>query len=88
MLYVWSLKNRLCFHPEKCKILQIHNNEPLCAKFLLLAKHHYFINGEFIDFTECQRDLANSRFKWVLNRAHQMLGIAKRTCHYIMNHRK
>ena len=53
------------FHPEKCRILQIHNNEPICTKFL--AKHHYFINGEFIDFTEYQRYLGvfvNSRFKW------------------------
>ena len=93
----WSVKNKMHFHPEKCKILQIHNNEPLCTKFLPLAKHHYFINGEFIEFTECQRDLGvlvNSRFKWddhqqkVLNKAHQMLGITKRTCHYIMDRRK
>ena len=85
------------FHPEKCKILQIHNNELLCIKFLPLAKHHYFINGELIKFTECQRDLGvliNSRFKWddhqqkVLNKARQMLGITKRTCHYIVDRRK
>ena len=66
-LYVWSVKNRTRFHSEKCRILQIHNNELLCTKFLPLAKHHYFINEEFIDFTERQRDLGvlvNSRFKW------------------------
>ena len=96
-LYDWSIKNRMHFHPEKCKILQIHNNEPLCTKLLPLAKHHYFINGEFIEFIECQRDLGvlvNSRFKWddhqqkVLNKAHQMLGITKRTCHFIIDRRK
>ena len=66
MLYDWSVKNKMHFHPEKCKILQIHNNEPLCTKFLPLAKHYYFINGEFIEFVECQRDirvLINSCFK-------------------------
>ena len=96
-LYDWSLKNKMHFHPEKCKILQIHNNEPLCTKILPLAKYHYFINEDFIDFTECQRDLGvlvNSNFKWddhqqkVLNKAHQMLGITKRTCHYIIDPRK
>ena len=96
-LYDWSIKNRMHFHPEKCKILQIHNNEPLCTKLLPQAKHHYFINGEFIEFIECQRDLGvlvNSRFKWddhqqkVLNKAHQMLGITKRTCHFIIDRRK
>ena len=66
MLYDWSVINRMRFHPEKCKILQIHNNEPLCTKFLPLANFS-FINGEFIEFTDCQRDLGvlvNSRFKW------------------------
>ena len=96
-LYDWSLKNKMHFHPEKCKILQIHNNEPLCTKILPLAKYHYFINKDFIDFTECQRDLGvlvNSNFKWddhqqkVLNKAHQMLGITKRSCHYIIDPRK
>ena len=85
------------FHPAKCKILKIHNNEPLCTKILPLAKYHYFINEDFIDFTECQRDLGvlvNSNVKWddhqqkVLNKAHKMLGITKRTCHYIIDPRK
>ena len=30
----WSIKNKMHFHPEKCKVLQIHNNEPLCTKIL------------------------------------------------------
>ena len=43
-----------------------------------------------IDYTECEKDLGvliNMNFKWddhqlkVLNKAHQMLGITKRTCH-------
>ena len=56
-LHDWSLKNKMHFHPEKCKILQIHNNEPLCTQLFPIAKHHYFINQEFIDYnTECQRD--------------------------------
>ena len=96
-LYDWSLKNKMHFHPSKCKILQIHNNEPLCTKILPLAKYHNFINEDFIDFTECQRDLGvlvSSNFKWddhqqkVLNKAHKMLGITKRTCHYIIDPRK
>ena len=96
-LHDWSLKNKMHFHPEKCKILQIHNNEPLCTQLFPIAKHHYFINQEFIDYTECQRDLGilvNTNFKWddhqhkVLNKAHQMLGITKRTCHYITDPRK
>ena len=41
-LYDWSLKNKMHFYLEKCKILQIHNNEPLCTRILPLTKYYYF----------------------------------------------
>ena len=80
------------FHPDKCKVIQIHENEPLCTKVLSLAKFRYFLNNDILDYTECEKDLGvlvNKNFKWddhqlkVLNKAQQMLGITKRTCHFI-----
>ena len=74
-----------------------HNNEPLCTRELPLAKYFYYINNEIIDFTENEKDLGvwvNSKFKWdehkqnILNKAHQMLGITKRTCHFITDPNK
>ena len=96
-LFKWSVRNQMHFHPDKCKVLQIHENEPLCTKVLPLAKFYYYINDNIIDYTECEKDLGvlvNTNFKWddhqikVLNKAHQMLGITKRTCHFIMDPRK
>ena len=55
------------------------------------------MNNEIIDFTESEKDLGvmvNSKFKLdhhqqiVLNKAHQMLGITKRTCHFITDQKK
>ena len=55
------------------------------------------INNTDIDFSECERDLGvlvNSNLRWedhhikVLNKAHQMLGFTKRTCHFISDTRK
>ena len=91
-LHKWSIKNKMRFNATKCKVLQIHNNEPLCTRELPLAKYFYYMNNEIIDFTESEKDLGvmvNSKFKWdhhqqkVLNEAHQMLGVTKRTCHFI-----
>ena len=30
-LHKWSIKNTMRFNATKCKVLQIHNNEPLCT---------------------------------------------------------
>ena len=96
-LHKWSIKNKMRFNATKCKVLQIHNNEPLCTRELPLAKYFYYMNNEIIDFTESEKDLGvmvNSKFKWdhhqqkVLNKAHQMLGITKRTCHFITDQKK
>ena len=96
-LHNWSIKNKMRFNATKCKVPQIHNNEPLCTRELPLAKYFYNINNEIIDFTESEKDLGvwvNSKFKWDqhqqnnLNKAHQMLGITKRTCHFITDPNK
>ena len=96
-LFNWSSQNKMHFHPGKCKVLQIHESESLCTKVLPLAKFYYSINNNIIDYSECEKDLGvlvNTNFKWndhqlkVLNKAHQMLGITKRTCHFIIDTRK
>ena len=96
-LFKWSIKNKMKFHPDKCKVIQIHENETLSTKVLPLAKFCYYLDNNVLDYTGCEKDLGvlvNKNFKWddhqlkVLNKAHQMLGIAKRTCHFIIDPRK
>ena len=96
-LHNWSIKNIMRFNAIKCKVLQIHNNDLLCTRELPLAKYFYNINNEIIDFTESEKDLGvwvNSKFNWdqhqqnILNKAHQILGITKRTCHFITDPNK
>ena len=91
-LVTWSIKNKMKFHPGKCKVVQICETEPLCTKVLPMAKFYYTINENIIDYTDSERDLGiwvNSKFKWdqqqesVLNKAHQMLGIIKCSCNFI-----
>ena len=96
-LTTWSRKNKMSFHPDKCKALIIHDNRPDFVKELPFAHQYYNINGNTIAFSENERDLGvivSSNFKWneqhdkILKKAHQMLGFTKRTCHFIIDVRK
>ena len=62
----WTILNKMHFHPGKCKVIQIHNNESLCTRELALAKHYYTLNSGIIEFTDLEKNLGvlvNSRFK-------------------------
>ena len=96
-LYTWSKNNKMTFHPDKCKALSIYDFRPDFVKILPFPKKHYMLNNINIDFSECERDLGvlvNSNLRWedhhtkILNKAHQMLGFTKRTCHFISDTRK
>ena len=66
-LFKWSIKNKMKFHPDKCKVIQIYENEPLCTKVLPIAKFRYYLNNDILDYTECEKDLrvlVNKNFKW------------------------
>ena len=93
-LYTWCLTNDMKFHPNKCKVLSIHAN--LASKNLLhtlpFFKFNYFIGSNIIEYTPDQKDLGvviNENFSWndhqdmLLNKASQMLGLTKRTCHFV-----
>ena len=87
------------FHPKKCKALTV--NCPSSDRFILLNLPFmsvlYKLGHSILDNTECERDLGvhvNSRFDWnehqelILNKAHQMLGLVKRTCHFLLDPKK
>ena len=96
-LYAWSRNNKMSFHPDKCKVVSIYDFRPEFIKILPFPKLPYMIDSNDIDFSVCEKDLGvlvNERFRWedhhykVLNKAHQMLGFTKRTCHFISDTRK
>ena len=94
----WCIQNRMKFHPDKCKVLTVSNNEtPLFIEVLPFTTIFYLIGQNIIDYTDSQKDLGiyiNTKLDWtehqtfILNKAHQMLGLTKRTCHFINDLRK
>ena len=94
----WCIQNEMKFHPDKCKVLTVSNNEtPLFIPVLPFTTTFYLIRQDIIDYTDSQKDLGiyiNTKLDWtehqtfILNKAHQMLGLTKRTCHFINDLRK
>ena len=65
-LTTWSRKNKMFFHPDKCKALIIHDYRPDFVKELPFAHQYYNTNGNIIKFSENERDLGvivSSNFK-------------------------
>ena len=91
-LYEWSLRNKIKFHPDKCKAIRVSlKHKPY--NFM------YNMNNHDLETVINERDLGvivSSNLKWnkhqnsILTKARQKLGLLKRTCSFSKNllHRK
>ena len=96
-LYKWCIANKMKFHENKCKVLTVANSEPLFMNVLPFTKYPYTLGNVILDYTNCERDLGifvNERFDWqdhhnyILRKAFQMLGLTRRTCHFVFDRGK
>ena len=86
-LYNWSLRNKIRFHPDKCKVIRVSlKHKPY--------NFTYNMNGHVLETVVSERDLGvivSSNLKWnkhqnsILNKARQKLGLLKRTCSFSKN---
>ena len=84
------------FHPEKCAVISIFSNikDLLYLNPLPMSQYRYHLGNNILNYEECEKDLGiivNSIFSWldhqslVTSKASQMLGLTKRTCHFLTN---
>ena len=53
----WCTQNKMKFHPEKCKVLNVSNNEtPMFIDELTFTTTFYKIGQDIIDYTDSQKD--------------------------------
>ena len=59
-----------------------------------MSQYRYHLGNNILNYEECEKDLriiVNSNFSWldhqslVTSKASQMLGLTKRTCHFLTN---
>ena len=92
-LHDWSIKNKMNFHPHKCKVLSVTSQNQ--RNYLLpFEKFVYCLNDIPLDFVESEKDLGiqiTSKLNWkehvfyICSKANRMLGLVKRTCHFVKN---
>ena len=96
-LNTWCISNKMKFNTDKCKVLTVANTEPLFMNELPFTKYSYKLGDKILDYTSCERDLGifiNERFDWhdhhnfILKKGNQMLGMTKRTCHFVFDRGK
>ena len=96
-LLKWTITNKMKFHVDKCKVLSVANSVPILVDVLPFSRYSYQLGNTTLDNTDCERDLGilvNERFNWpdhhtyLLKKASQMLGMAKRTCHFVYDRGK
>ena len=97
-LYKWAIDNKMKFHPGKCKVLTISKEkEQAFQTELPFMKTLYALGSVIMDSVDSEKDLGaavNTKLDWtehqscVLNKAHKMLGLTKRTCYFITDYHR
>ena len=82
------------FHPDKCKVLSVSYKKVPWIDILPFAKFSYELQNSILDYVDNERDLGvliHDTLNWELHhnkitsKASQLLGLTKRTCHFINN---
>ena len=50
-LTAWATRNKMKFHPDKSKVLEVYNGT------VSLNSFSYTLNSEIIEYTHCEKDL-------------------------------
>ena len=97
-LYDWSLRNKMKFHPGKCKVLSVTGKIPeTLLSVLPFYNFVYSLGGESLDYVSSEKDLGvmvTSTFDWaeqcgkVYSKANQKLGLSRRTCHFVIDNNR
>ncbi len=93
-LHDWSIRNKMKFHPDKCKVLTVTDRSPSLLSVLPFTQFVYSLGDTFLEYVDCEKDLGvmvTSDLSWaeqcqkVLSKANQQLGLTRRTCNIVQD---
>ena len=96
-LHNWALRNKMKFHPSKCKVLMVSKLNPPFIDVLPCIQYFYTLGNTLLDYTQSEKDLGitinrtlnfSEHTDSLYNRANQRFGLLKRTCHFVDNNAK
>ena len=90
-LYLWSKKNKINFHPKKCKVVSInHKLSPL--SMLPFTTNNYQLGENLLAYADSEKDLGvditnnftfNQHCTRIISTANQKYGLLRRTCSFV-----
>ena len=95
----WAIRNKMKFHPAKCKVLSVSNpssRSPFLG-ILPYIQYSYSLGGVILDYTESEKDLGihmnstlnfNEQALFLYAKANQKLGMLKRNCYFVNDIRR
>ena len=96
-LHDWSIRNKMQFHPKKCKVLSVAITRPIFCGVLPFTQFVYSLGENLLDYVDSEIDLGvtvNSFLDWteqcskVCSKANQMLGLSRRTCYFVQDQQR
>ena len=90
----WAARNKMNFHPNKCKVLTIQAKLPPLSGILPFVQHSYYLGDSVLDFVDYEKDLGvlvTSKLKWtsqceyLCTVAKQRLGLMKRNAYFVID---
>ena len=94
-LYDWSIRNKMKFHPCKCKVLSVTGKMPQSLLSVLpFTRFTYSLGVDMLDCVDEEKDLGvivTAQLNWneqcdkIYSKANQKFGLLKRTCHFVID---
>ena len=93
----WCLRNKMRFHPDKCKVLSVHgrvNVHQQLLSCLPFYQYVYSLGDVPLENVDSEKDLGvvvTSRLDWneqclkLYSKANQRLGMTRRNCHFVID---
>ena len=86
-----ATKNKMKFHPQKCKVLSVSHKLPPLLGILPDIQYFYTLGESPLDYVDDEKDLGvdintslnfNGQCSRLLSKANQQFGLTKRTCFF------
>ena len=93
----WAVKNKMRFHPDKCKVLSVNNFHKNALSELPFFLFPYELDSTLLDYCDEEKDLGiitSSKFNYkvhrtyILNKANTQFNLLRRSCHFVKNTKK
>ena len=89
----WAVKNKMKFHPLKCKVLSMSKSQSPFMGILPFVQYFYTMGDSVLDYTGSEKDHGifmnsvlnfNEQANFLYGKANQKLGMLKRSCCYFV----